>query len=157
MNCIGMQENNVLVLAVLGGLRVVGEGMGERLEAHGTGLLLIVGEDLGVEGRRKAMADDAALLGACSLSSRVVSGRYSQSDCGGLHGKLKQHQINRGSGTPHLTRGSGTPHLTRGSRTPHLTRDDHCTFQELLSTTKKPPEVRVKVPLLQLGLVSYSV
>lgn len=139
MNCIGMQENNVLVLAVLGGLRVVGEGMGERLEAHGTGLLLIVGEDLGVEGRRKAMADDAALLGACSLSSRVVSGRYSQSDCGGLHGKLKQHQINRGSGTPHLT------------------RDDHCTFQELLSTTKKPPEVRVKVPLLQLGLVSYSV
>lgn len=148
MNCIGMQENNVLVLAVLGGLRVVGEGMGERLEAHGTGLLLIVGEDLGVEGRRKAMADDAALLGACSLSSRVVSGRYSQSDCGGLHGKLKQHQINRGS---------GTPHLTRGSRTPHLTRDDHCTFQELLSTTKKPPEVRVKVPLLQLGLVSYSV
>ena len=75
----------VLVLAVLGGLRVVGERMGERLEAHGTGLLLIVGEDLGVEGRRKAMADDAALLGACSLSllfPRVVSGRYSQSDCG---------------------------------------------------------------------------
>lgn len=86
-NCIGMQEDNVLVLvlAVLGGLRVVGERMGERLEAHGTGLLLIVGENLGVEGRRKAMADDAALLGACSLSllfPRVVSGRYSQSDCG---------------------------------------------------------------------------
>ena len=119
----------MLVLSVLGGLRVVGEGMGERLEAHGTGLLLIVGEDLGVEGRRKAMADDAALLGACSLSSRVVSGRYSQSDCGGLHGKLKQHQMKDfSSRTPHLTRGSGTPHLTRGSGTPHLTRDDHCTF-----------------------------
>ena len=31
------------------------------------------------------MVDDAALLGACSLSlffTRVISGRYSQGDCG---------------------------------------------------------------------------
>ena len=59
--------------------------MGERLEPHRTGLLLVIGEDLGVEGRRKTMVDDAALLGACSLSllfTGVISGRYSQGDCG---------------------------------------------------------------------------
>ena len=61
--------------------------MGEGLESSWAGLLLIVGEDLGIERRGERVGDDAGVLGTRSFPSflkRAIGGRYSQSDCQGL-------------------------------------------------------------------------
>ena len=66
---------------------MVGEWVGEGLESSWAGLLLIVGEDLGIERRGERVGDDAGVLGTWSFPSflkRAIGGRYSQSDCQGL-------------------------------------------------------------------------